>query len=81
MVSDDHRIWYREMFALGVTAGIHQPSDSAVYRNGPVFIRRSMHVPPSREAIRDAMPAFFELLSQENNAAVHINKMVIDDLC
>jgi len=60
------------MFAPGVTAGIHKPSDLAGYRNGPVFIRRSMHVPPSREAVRDVMPAFFELVHAEENAAVRI---------
>lgn len=68
----DHRIWYREMFAPGVTAGIHKPADLAGYRNNPVFIRRSMHVPPSREAVRDAMPAFFDLLREEENAAVRV---------
>jgi len=72
VVSDDHRIWYREMFAPGVAAGIHQPSDLAGYRNGAVFIRRSMHVPPSCESVRDAMPAFFELLAEEDNAAVRV---------
>ncbi|ODS24771.1 cell filamentation protein Fic [Candidatus Endobugula sertula] len=72
VVSDDHRVWYREMFAPGVTAGIHQPSDLAGYRNGAVFIRRSMHVPPSCESVRDAMPAFFELLAEEDNAAVRV---------
>ena len=68
----DHRIWYREMFAPGVAAGIHKPADLAGYRNGPVFIRYSMHVPLSKEAVRDAMPAFFKLLSEEENAAVRI---------
>lgn len=70
VVGNDHRAWYREMFAPGVTAGIHKPGDLAGYRNAPVFIRRSMHVPPSREAVRDAMPAFFDLLQAEDNAAV-----------
>ena len=65
-----HRIWYREMFVPGMAAGIHKPADLAGYRNGPVFIRHSMHVPPGKEAVRDAMPAFFELLSREENAAV-----------
>ncbi|MBL4869114.1 MAG: Fic family protein [Pseudomonadales bacterium] len=70
VIDNDHRIWYREMFAPGVTAGIHKPSDLAGYRNAPVFIRKSMHVPPSRETVRDAMPAFFELMRAEENAAV-----------
>jgi Fic family protein len=72
VVDHDHRVWYREMFAPGVTAGIHKPADLAGYRNAPVFIRRSMHTPPSREAVRDAMPAFFELLKAEENAATRV---------
>ena len=67
-VDFDHGDWYREMFAPGVSAGIHQLADLAGYRNGPVFIRRSRHVPPSKEAVRDAMPALFELLKEETSA-------------
>lgn len=72
VVENDHRAWYREMFAPGVTAGIHKPSDLAGYRNAPVFIRRSKHTPPRPEAVRDAMPVFFELLQAEENAAVRV---------
>lgn len=72
VVDHDHRVWYREMFAPGVTAGIHKPADLAGYRSAPVFIRRSMHTPPSREAVRDAMPAYFELLKAEENAATRV---------
>jgi len=72
IIDTDHRVWYREMFAPGVTAGIHKPSDLAGYRNAPVFIRRSKHTPPSKEAVRDAMPAFFDLIKEEQNAAVRV---------
>ena len=72
IAEEDHRIWYREMFAPGIAAGIHKPVDLAGYRNSSVFIRYSMHVPPGKEAVRDAMPAFFELLSEEENAAVRV---------
>jgi Fic family protein len=72
VVDEDHRTWYREMFAPGVTAGILRPADLAGYRNGPVYIRRSMHVPLSREAVRDTMPAFFDLLREENEPAVRV---------
>ena len=68
----DHRNWYREMFAPCVTAGILKPADLAGYRNGPVYIRRSMHVPPNPEAVRDLMTAFCDLLCQETEAAVRI---------
>ncbi|RVU86453.1 Fic family protein [Leucothrix sargassi] len=72
VVNNDHRVWFREMFAPGVTAGIHKPAGLAGYRSAPVFIRRSMHSPPSKEAVRDVMPAFFELLRAEENAAVRV---------
>lgn len=72
VVDDDHRVWYREMFAPGVAAGIHKASDLAGYRDSPVFIRQSMYMPPSREVVRDAMPAFFDLVRAEENAAVRV---------
>jgi fido (protein-threonine AMPylation protein) len=72
VVEDDHRDWYREMFAPSVTAGILKPSDLAGYRNGPVYIRQSMHVPLNREAVRDAMPAFFDLLAEETDPPVRV---------
>lgn len=67
---EDHRGWYRELFAPSVSAGLMQPSDLAGYRSGQVFIRHSMHIPPSNVAVRDAMPAFFELLQAEEHPAV-----------
>lgn len=72
IAEQDHRAWYREMFAPSVTAGLLKPSDLAGYRNGQVFIRGSMHVPLNKEAVRDAMPAFFELLHDESHPAVRV---------
>jgi Fic/DOC family len=72
IVEEDHRVWYRELFAPSVTAGILKPSDLAGYRTSQVYIRKSMHVPPSVEAVRDTMPALFDLLREENNAAVRV---------
>lgn len=66
----DHRVWYRELFSPSVIAGILKPSDLSGYRNGQVFIRKSKHVPLSSEAVRDAMPAFFDLLKNEPEPAV-----------
>ncbi|MFT3804740.1 MAG: Fic family protein [Burkholderiaceae bacterium] len=71
-VGTDHGAWYRELFGPSVTAGILKPADLAGYRNGPVFIRQSMHVPPRSEAVRELMPAFFDLLSDEREAAVRV---------
>jgi hypothetical protein len=67
-----HPEWYRELFGPSVTAGILQPADLAGYRNGPVYIRRSLHVPPPREAVRDLMPEFFDLLAAEPEPAVRV---------
>jgi fido (protein-threonine AMPylation protein) len=72
VAEDNHRAWYREMFAPSVTAGILKPSDLAGYRNGQVYIRQSMHVPLNRDAVRDAMPAFFSLLTEEQHPAVRV---------
>jgi hypothetical protein len=72
VVDDDHRIWYREMFGPSVTGGILKPADLAGYRNDRVHIRRSMHIPPSCEAVRDAMPAFFDLLREETEPSVRV---------
>src|SRR6266481_5206470 len=68
----DHGTWYREMFAPSVTAGLLKPADLAGYRNGQVYIRQSMHVPLNRDAVRDAMPAFFDLLREEQHPAVRV---------
>jgi hypothetical protein len=65
VADQDHGTWYREMFAPSVNAGLVRPADLAGYRNDQVYIRRSMHVPPRSEAVRDMMPAFFELLAGE----------------
>jgi fido (protein-threonine AMPylation protein) len=68
----DHRTWYRELFAPSITAGILKPADLAGYRNDQVYIRRSMHTPPSKEAVRDLMPTLFDLLTEEDNPAVRV---------
>ena len=68
----DHATWYRELFAPSVMAGLLRPTDLAGYRVGPVYIRRSMHMPPDPEAVRDAMPALFDLLRSETEPAVRV---------
>lgn len=68
---DDHGKWYRELFAPSVAAGLLTPAMLAGYRNQPVYIRESKHVPPRFESVRDdLMPAFFSLLKDEKEAAV-----------
>jgi len=69
---DDHGDWYREMFGPSVTAGLLRTADLAGYRNDQVYIRRSMHVPPRHDAVRDCMPAFFDLLREEPESSVRV---------
>jgi len=65
-----HQEWYRELFQPSVVAGLVKPSDLAGYRNTPVYLRNSRHVPPRSEAVPDAMSTFFSLLEQETEPAV-----------
>ncbi len=65
-----HNDWYRELFQPCVTAGLLEPGSLAGYRNIPVYLRGSRYVPPRWEAMRDAMPAFFDLLEKEPEASV-----------
>jgi len=57
--------WYQALFSPSVQAGILKASNLAGYRNDQVFIRGALHVPLSKEAVRDCMPVFFELLEAE----------------
>jgi hypothetical protein len=69
---DDHADWYREMFGPSVTAGLLRTAGLAGYRNDQVYIRRSMHVPPRHEAVRDCLPAFFDLLREEPEPSLRV---------
>lgn len=66
----DHGGWYRELFSPSVAAGLLSSADLAGYRNAPVYIKHAAHVPPAREAVRDMMPALFDLIAEEPSAAV-----------
>jgi Fic family protein len=72
VADNDHAAWYAALFGPSITAGILRPGDLAGYRTGPVYIRNSLHAPPSREALRDMMPVLFELLTEEQNPAVRV---------
>lgn len=56
VLEQTHSDWYLALFGSSVAAGIIKQSDLSGYRSGPVYIRQSMHTPPSREAVRDMMP-------------------------
>lgn len=74
----DHGAWYRELFSPSVAAGILSAADLAGYRNAPVYIKNAAHVPPAREAVRDMMPALFDLLAHEPSPAV---RAVVGHFC
>ncbi|MEO7924723.1 MAG: Fic family protein [Chitinophagaceae bacterium] len=71
LVTDkDHGDWYRELFAPSVAVGLLKAADLAGYRNQPVYISGSKHVPMSQDAVRDVMPVLFELIQKEPEASV-----------
>jgi len=70
VANTDHGEWYRELFAPSVTAGLLKPSDLSGYRNHQVYIGNSKHVPLNKEAVREAMPALFEMIGQEPEVSV-----------
>jgi len=70
LVCSAHREWYRELFQPSVAAGLIPATALAGYRNDFVFLRTSRYVPPRWEAVRDAMPALFDLLESEPEPAV-----------
>jgi hypothetical protein len=65
-----HADWYRELFQPCVAAGLIPAGALAGYRNDAVYLRRSRYVPPRWEAVRDAMPALFDLLESETEPSV-----------
>jgi Fic family protein len=66
----DFSQWYVTLFSPSVTAGILKASELAGYRNNNVFIRNALHVPLAPEAVRDCMPALFDLLLAEDHPGV-----------
>ncbi len=70
LVRGAHRDWYRELFQPCVAAGVLRPGALAGYRNDAVYLRTSRYVPPRWEAVRDAMPALFDLLEQETEPGI-----------
>jgi hypothetical protein len=70
VADEDHGEWYRELFGPSVITGLLKPADLSGYRNHQVYIGNSMHIPLTKEAVRDAMPVLFQLLSEEPSAAV-----------
>jgi len=70
ILEEDLQNWYRELFAPSIQAQLLKPAQLAGYRNGPVYIKGSLHVPLPVNAVVDSMEKFFELLKEEENPAV-----------
>ena len=70
LVRTAHKDWYRELFQPCVAAGLIEAGALAGYRNNPVYLRTSRFVPPRWEAVRDGMPALFDLLEKETEPSV-----------
>jgi hypothetical protein len=67
---DNLHNWYRELFSPGVQAGLMKAAALSGYRNEPVYITGSRHVPIPKEAVPDAMALLFKLLKEEKEASV-----------
>lgn len=70
VVSRDHPLWYIDLFSPMVQAGILKLHQLSGYRNHPVFIKQSMHVPPPHSSIPECMETYCKLLREEESAAV-----------
>ena len=70
VVDRDLQTWYAQLHQPYVDAGIIPASALAGYRERSVYIRNSLHVPPPREAVPDAMEALFAALSGEDHPGV-----------
>lgn len=71
IVKDNLQNWYQNLFGPSVKAGIISAESLFGYRNERVFIRNSRHSPPSKEAVPDAMDAFFDCLKNESHPGVN----------
>lgn len=63
-------LWYRRMFSPHVDAGLVKAHQLIGFRQHPVYIKGSRHVPPRYAAVPDAIDALFELLAGEEEASV-----------
>ncbi len=62
--------WYTSLFKPCVTVGLISEIDFAGFRKGPIYIRKSRHVPPASEQLMDCMTALKECISEEDSFVV-----------
>ena len=70
IIHRDLPAWYRALFSPSVQSGLLPAYALAGYRNRPVFIRGSEHVPPPHEAVPELLETLFALLATEPSAGV-----------
>lgn len=70
VVENNLQNWYQKLFGPSVKAGIISAESLFGYRNERVFIKNSRHTPPSKEAVPDAMKAFFDCIKKESHPGV-----------
>ena len=70
VIEKDLQLWFQNLFAPSVKAGILTPVELFGYRRHQVYIRNSRHTPPSSQYLREIMTAFFECIQAEEHAAV-----------
>src|SRR3990167_4113578 len=63
--------WYQCLFGPSVNAGILTRESLFGYRDDRIFIRNSRHSPPLKEAVVDAMEAFFDCMRHEAHAGAN----------
>ena len=66
----DLQNWYRDLFTPLVQARLIPAYSLGGYRNQQVYISNSRHVPPPIGAVLDSMEVLFQLLKEEESAAV-----------
>ena len=67
---EDLQAWYRQLFSPLLKTNILSAENLVGFRNQPVYISGSRHVPPPYKAVPDCMEALFDLLKNEENTAV-----------
>ena len=59
--------WYKQLFAPHVQSGWIRPSFLVGYRNKPVFIKGSRHIPVNHSCVNDVMEQYLKLLNKEES--------------
>ena len=69
ILNRDLQNWYHSLFNPMIQAHLLAPENLAGYRNGPVFIRFSRHVPPRATLVPELMETYLSLLKNETSTA------------